>query len=46
LAAVLPNPLLFHANAPSRYVQMRQQWILRQMRQMGSEDYLREHRLY
>ncbi|MEA9390368.1 monofunctional biosynthetic peptidoglycan transglycosylase [Acerihabitans sp. TG2] len=46
LAAVLPNPLLFHANAPSRYVQMRQQWILRQMRQMGSVEYLRENKLY
>ncbi|WP_410013378.1 monofunctional biosynthetic peptidoglycan transglycosylase [Sodalis sp. C49] len=45
LAAVLPNPLLFRANAPSRYVQMRQQWIMRQMRQMGGEDYLRENRL-
>lgn len=45
LAAVLPNPLLFRANAPSRYVQMRQQWIMRQMRQMGGEDYLRDNRL-
>ncbi|NDL63562.1 monofunctional biosynthetic peptidoglycan transglycosylase [Acerihabitans arboris] len=45
LAAVLPNPLRFRADAPSRYVQMRQQWIMRQMRQMGGEDYLRENRL-
>ncbi len=46
LAAVLPNPLLFRVSAPSRYVQMRQQWILRQMRQMGGDDYLRENRLH
>ncbi len=46
LAAVLPNPLLFRADAPSRYVQMRQQWILRQMRQMGGEAYLRANRLH
>lgn len=45
LAAVLPNPEHFRADAPSRYVQMRQQWILRQMRQMGGEDFLRENRL-
>jgi monofunctional biosynthetic peptidoglycan transglycosylase len=45
LAAVLPNPLHFRAEAPSRYVQMRQQWILRQMRQMGGEQFLRENHL-
>jgi monofunctional biosynthetic peptidoglycan transglycosylase len=35
LAAVLPNPHRFKANAPSSYVRGRQQWILRQMRQLG-----------
>jgi monofunctional biosynthetic peptidoglycan transglycosylase len=41
----LPNPLRFRADAPSRYVQARQQWILRQMRQMGGDDFLLENRL-
>ncbi len=36
LAAVLPNPLLLRADKPSSYVGRRQQWILRQMRQLGS----------
>ncbi len=35
LAAVLPNPIRFKANAPSGYVRSRQAWILRQMRQLG-----------
>jgi monofunctional biosynthetic peptidoglycan transglycosylase len=35
LAAVLPNPRLLRANAPSAYVRKRQQWILQQMRQLG-----------
>lgn len=46
LAAVLPNPIRFKANAPSGYVQSRQQWILRQMRQLGGEGFLVRHRLY
>ena len=46
LAAVLPNPLRFRVDAPSGYVRMRQQWILRQMRQMGGEGYLREYHLH
>jgi monofunctional biosynthetic peptidoglycan transglycosylase len=37
LAAVLPNPHRFKANAPSRYIRQRQQWILQQMRQLGVE---------
>ncbi|SUX83174.1 monofunctional biosynthetic peptidoglycan transglycosylase [Citrobacter koseri] len=36
LAAVLPNPLRFKANAPSGYVRSRQAWILRQMRQLAA----------
>ncbi|MBK9796175.1 MAG: monofunctional biosynthetic peptidoglycan transglycosylase [Holophagaceae bacterium] len=35
LAAVLPNPRRFHANAPSEYVRGRQAWILNQMRMLG-----------
>src|SRR5215470_9312667 len=35
LAAVLPNPHLLKANAPSAYVRERQQWILQQMRHLG-----------
>ncbi|KAB8306806.1 monofunctional biosynthetic peptidoglycan transglycosylase [Erwinia endophytica] len=45
LAAVLPNPIRFRANAPSAYVRQRQQWILRQMRQLGGTDFLRQHNL-
>lgn len=46
LAAVLPNPLRFKADAPSSYVHSRQQWILRQMRQLGGEDFLARHHLH
>jgi monofunctional biosynthetic peptidoglycan transglycosylase len=45
LAAVLPNPIRFKANAPSGYVRQRQQWILRQMRQLGGESFLAQHEL-
>jgi monofunctional biosynthetic peptidoglycan transglycosylase len=45
LAAVLPNPHLFKVNAPSAYVLRRQQWILRQMSQLGGESFLQEHKL-
>lgn len=40
LAAVLPNPLRFKVNAPSGYVISRQQWILRQMRQLGGKEFI------
>ncbi|MFV9328357.1 monofunctional biosynthetic peptidoglycan transglycosylase [Citrobacter europaeus] len=46
LAAVLPNPMRFKANAPSGYVRSRQVWIMRQMRQLGGESFMREHKLY
>ena len=46
LAAVLPNPLRFKANAPSGYVRSRQAWIMRQMRQLGGESFRRENKLY
>jgi len=45
LAAVLPNPLRFCADAPSGYVRQRQQWILRQMRQLGGEGFLQRNHL-
>ncbi|NOU44527.1 MAG: monofunctional biosynthetic peptidoglycan transglycosylase [Methyloglobulus sp.] len=35
LAATLPNPILLKAAQPSRYLLRRQQWILRQMRNLG-----------
>jgi len=35
LAAVLPNPIRLKANAPSRYVRSRQEWIVTQMRRLG-----------
>ncbi len=35
LAAVLPNPKVFNAGAPSAYVQDRVGWIQTQMRQLG-----------
>ena len=35
LAATLPNPLRLKAGQPSSYVIRRQQWILRQMRNLG-----------
>jgi monofunctional biosynthetic peptidoglycan transglycosylase len=38
LAAVLPNPHKYRANAPSEYVRGRQEWILGQMRQLGGEQ--------
>ena len=38
LAAVLPSPRRFRADAPSGYLRGRQEWILRQMRQLGGEQ--------
>ena len=45
LAAVLPNPIRFKANAPSGYVRSRQAWILRQMYQLGGEPFMQQHQL-
>jgi monofunctional biosynthetic peptidoglycan transglycosylase len=42
LAAVLPNPITFKANAPSGYVTRRRDWILAQMRGLGGPRYLQE----
>lgn len=46
LAAVLPNPIRFKVNAPSSYVIQRQHWILRQMRQLGGESFMKQHNLH
>lgn len=46
LAAVLPNPIRFRADAPSGYIRMRQQWIMRQMRQLGGEGFLAQYKLH
>ena len=40
LAAVLPNPKSYSVAKPGPYVLRRQQWIERQMRQLGGRDYL------
>lgn len=40
LAAVLPNPVRYKVESPSRYMRKRQKWIKRQMRQLGGETYL------
>jgi monofunctional biosynthetic peptidoglycan transglycosylase len=42
LAAVLPNPHLLSAAAPSAYVQKRQDWILGQMQALGGPEMLDE----
>ena len=41
LAAVLPNPALMRADAPSPYVRQRARWIQRQVRALGGPAYLR-----
>jgi monofunctional biosynthetic peptidoglycan transglycosylase len=40
LAAVLPNPIRYRAEAPSGYVRKRQGWIERQMRALGGTAFL------
>ncbi len=42
LAAVLPDPVRWHVDRPSRFVAWKQQWILAQMRNLGGAAYLRE----
>ncbi|HTU68065.1 MAG TPA: monofunctional biosynthetic peptidoglycan transglycosylase [Steroidobacteraceae bacterium] len=42
LAAVLPSPVRFKANAPSPYIQLRREQILAQMRGLGGPSYLQE----
>lgn len=45
LAAVLPNPIKYRAGAPNRYLRSRQAWIMRQMNQLGGEDFMTRHKL-
>jgi monofunctional biosynthetic peptidoglycan transglycosylase len=40
LAAVLPNPVLLRADAPSSYVRKRQRWIEQQMHGLGGTTYI------
>lgn len=40
LAAVLPNPNIYHLDAPSGHVQRRAGWIRRQMERLGGTGYL------
>ncbi len=42
LAAVLPNPKIFRAEAPSRYLNRRADHIQRQMRALGGASFLNE----
>ncbi len=42
LAAVLPSPARFHADAPSSYVRGRQEWILNQMRLLGGVQVVKD----
>ncbi|MBW4050013.1 MAG: monofunctional biosynthetic peptidoglycan transglycosylase [Proteobacteria bacterium] len=44
LAAVLPDPVHWHVERPSRFVAWKRQWILTQMRNLGGTAYLREVR--
>lgn len=39
LAAVLPNPIIYKAHSPSRYLYKKQVWIMKQMNQLG-QSYL------
>ena len=40
IAAILPNPSKYSVLSPSAYVLHRQQWILKQMKQLGGSSYL------
>ena len=42
LAAVLPNPNIYHVERPSPFVIRRRDWILGQMRALGGPAYLEE----
>jgi monofunctional biosynthetic peptidoglycan transglycosylase len=39
LSVVLPNPRKYSATKPGPYLQNRQQWVLRQMRQLGAVEW-------
>lgn len=40
MAAVLPNPQIFSADKPGKYVLSRQKWIMKQMKQLGGPEYI------
>ena len=42
LAAVLPKPAISNVNDPRPALQKRQQWILKQMKQLGGLNYLKQ----
>lgn len=42
LAAVLPRPAISDVNNPSPKLKQRQQWILKQMKQLGGTNYLKK----
>ena len=42
LAAVLPKPAISNVNDPSPELVKRQKWILKQMKQLGGNDYIRK----
>lgn len=42
LAAVLPNPIEYRVDKPSPYIRRRQDWILRQMYQLGGTGFLKQ----
>lgn len=42
IAAVLPNPIAYRIEAPSTFVRQRQQWIGKQMTQLGGLAYLKD----
>ena len=42
MATALPNPLIYKLKKPSGYMLKRQQWVLRQMRNLGGEALLSE----
>jgi len=41
LAAILPNPIKYSVNKPTKYIMERQKWILRQMKALGGVAYLK-----
>ena len=42
LAAVLPKPAIYKVNDPTPHLLKKQQWILKQMKQLGGTNYLRK----
>jgi monofunctional biosynthetic peptidoglycan transglycosylase len=40
IAAVLPNPIMFSVNNPTRYIIKKKKWILTQMENLGGKKYI------